>query len=45
MNTRICLPRFGSKNLVPVEEATKAGERITMPKRGVNWAFLKINTN
>jgi hypothetical protein len=21
------------------------GERITMPKRGVNWAFLKINTN
>jgi hypothetical protein len=20
-------------------------ERITMPKRGVNWAFLKINTN
>jgi hypothetical protein len=22
-----------------------AGERITMPKRGVNWAFLKINTN
>ena len=22
-----------------------ASERITMPKRGVNWAFLKINTN
>jgi hypothetical protein len=21
------------------------GERITMPKRGVNWASLKINTN
>jgi hypothetical protein len=20
-------------------------ERITMPKRGVNWAFLKIKTN
>jgi hypothetical protein len=20
-------------------------ERITMPKRGVSWAFLKINTN
>jgi hypothetical protein len=20
-------------------------ERITMPKRGVNWAFLKINNN
>jgi hypothetical protein len=23
----------------------KGCERITMPKRGVNWAFLKINTN
>jgi hypothetical protein len=25
--------------------ATQTTERITMPKRGVNWAFLKINTN
>jgi hypothetical protein len=24
MNTVICLPRFSSKDLVPVEEATKA---------------------
>jgi hypothetical protein len=26
-------------------EVCRGGERITMPKRGVNWAFLKINTN
>jgi hypothetical protein len=27
------------------KRTTTRGERITMPKRGVNWAFLKINTN
>jgi Leucine-rich repeat (LRR) protein len=28
---------------IPVELSNLANERIKMPKRGVNWAFLKIN--
>jgi hypothetical protein len=32
-----CLLTWQAVNVAP--------ERITMPKRGVNWAFLKINTN
>jgi hypothetical protein len=31
--------------LIGVPLPANMGERITMPKRGVNWAFLKINTN
>jgi hypothetical protein len=30
MNTVICLPRFGSKQSSPVEEATKAGSIPTL---------------
>jgi hypothetical protein len=32
-------------NLLSDSQLCKMGERITMPKRGLNWAFLKINTN
>jgi hypothetical protein len=32
-----------SESCQQVIEASKRCERIKMPKKGVNWAFLKIN--
>jgi hypothetical protein len=43
----MCLMRLSnilSKKLVS-NMVNDIPERITMPKREVNWAFLKINTN
>jgi hypothetical protein len=39
-----CLGALPHRSNSPWRVCSSPVERITMPKRGVNWAFLKINT-
>jgi hypothetical protein len=40
-----CVELESGSLIMFLESLVYSSERITMPKRGVNWAFLKINTN